>query len=474
MKAVRYIMTAIAVMSVVGCFGFAAAAAPPESEWDGSSPLRNNRTYILSSALEIEESVVIPENTVLTMKNGSRLAVSDGVELVIEGGLNLQSGSTLFSKGSILVDESGTLSVYGSFETGLESSELEVNGLLDIQPLAEVKLYSRNVFGKSGIVTNGGQLLLERYSETVQEGALYIENGGKVTVGGRLDISEEGAFFSNGELAVERKGEVFVSGDMELREGSVLTASGRILRVDDGVIVDFAYHTDLSIYSSKPLKEEDPALLRGIDVSWVQGDIDWPAVAESGIDFVIIRAGRGDIDGTGPSMDTYFLQNIEGALENGLDVGVYFYSYALTPDDAETEARFFVSLLDGYEITYPVVMDFEEDLSEENIDDDVISEIAETFLEIVAEEGYYPMLYSYKARLDYVIDKAITEKYAIWVAQINNKQPDTEYDYYMWQYSYEGRINGINGNVDFDIAYRNFPEIMRYYGLNRLVTENEE
>ena len=472
MKMVRYIMTAIAVMSVAGCFGFAAAAALPEGEWDGSSALRNNRTYVLSSSAELEGSLVIPENTVLTLREGASLAVGDGAELTVNGGLNLQSGSSLLSDGGVLVGESGTLSVYGNVESGTEAV-FEINGLLDIQPAAEVKLYSHNFFGKSGIVTDGGQLLLERDSETVQEGAFYIENGGRATVGGRLDIAEEGVFYSNGELTVERKGEIVVSGSMELREGSVLTASGEVLRVDDGVIVDLAFHTDLSIYSSKPLKQEDTVVLRGIDVSWVQGDIDWPAVAESGIDFVIIRAGRGDIDGTGPSMDTYFPQNIQGALENGLDVGVYFYSYAQTPEQAETEARFFVSLLEGYEITFPVVMDLEEDM-EDDVDDAEISEISEAFLEIVAESGYYPMLYSYKARLDYVIDREITDKYALWVAQFGGNRPETEYDYYMWQYSYEGRINGINGNVDFDVAYRNFPEILRYYGLNKLLPESEE
>ena len=468
----RYIMTAIAVMSVAGCFGFAAAAAPPEGEWDGRSALRNNRTYVLSSSAELEESLVIPEDTVLTLREGASLTVDDGAELVIKGGLNLQSGSSLFSSGNVLVEESGTLSVYGSVEASAEA-ELEVNGLLDIQPAAEVILRSDNAFGESGIVTVGGQLLLERGSETAQEGALYIENDGKITLGGRLDIDEKGVFYSNGELTVERKGEIFVSGSMELREGSVLTASGTVLRVDDGVIVDLAFHTDLSIYSSKPLKQEDDVVLRGIDVSWVQGDIDWPAVAESGIDFVIIRAGRGDIDGTGPSMDTYFPQNIQGALENGLPVGVYFYSYAQTPEEAETEARFFVSLLEGYEITYPVIMDLEEDMEEDMTNAD-ISEISEAFLEIVAENGYYPMLYSYRARLDYVLDPEITEKYAIWVAQFGGDQPVTEYDYYMWQYSYEGRINGIQGNVDFDVAYRNFPEILRYYGLNKLLPESEE
>ena len=464
MRGIRYMMTAIAVMSVAGCFGFAAAAAPPESEWDGISALRNNRTYVLSSSVEIGDSVVIPEDTVLTLRNGSRLSVSDEAELIVEGGLNLQRGSTLFTQGDVLVNESGTLSVYGNVEASADA-DVEINGLLDIRPAGQVKLYSDNVFGESGRVTDAGHLLLERDSSTVQEGELYIENDGKITVGGRLDVA--GILDSSGEVTVERKGQVYVSGSMNLRDGSVLTAAGAVVQEENGNITDLAFHTDLSIYSSKPLVQEDHVVLRGIDVAWVQVDVNWPLVARSGIDFVIIRAVRGDIDGTGPSMDTHFLQNIQGALENGLNVGVYFYSYAHTPDQAETEARFFTSLLDGYEITYPVIMDLEEELEDES----ELSEIAEAFLETVAEEGYYPMLYSYKSRLDYVIDSEITEKYALWVAQFGSDQPKAEYDYYMWQYSYEGRINGIEGNVDFNVAYRDFPEILRYYGLNRLASE---
>ena len=406
----------------------------------------------------------------LTLREGASIVVNDGAELIVEGGLNLQKGSSLFSNGSVLVKERGTLSVYGYVEAGADA-DVEINGLLDIHPAAQMKLYSDNVIGESGRLINAGQLLLERESQMAQEGTVYIANGGTLTVGGRLDVAEEGVFFSNGEMTVERRGKVYVSGSMELREGSVLTAAGTVLRVEDGIIIDLAFHTDLSIYSSKPLEREDDVVLRGIDVSWVQGDIDWPVVAKSGIDFVIIRAGRGDIDGTGPSMDTYFPQNIQGALENGLNVGVYFYSYAQTPDQAETEARFFVSLLEGYEITYPVIMDLEEDMDEDDAD---ISEIVEVFLETVVESGYYPMLYSYKARLDHVLDREIVEKYALWVAQFSDEQPEAEYDYHMWQYSYEGRINGINGNVDYDVAYRDFPEILRYYGLNKLLPEREE
>ena len=468
MRGVRYIMTAIAVMSVAGCFGFTAAAAQPESEWDGSSALRNNRTYVLSSEVELEESVIIPEDTVLTLRTGARLTLKGGAELTVEGGLNLQSGSRLLSHSTVSVEETGTLSVYGNVEAGT-MADVEIKGLLDIRPGAEVMLRSDSVFRESGRVTAAGHLLLERDSKTIHEGALYIENSGKITVGGTLNIAETGTLDSSGEVIVERKGRVFVSGSMNLRESSVLTAAGTIVQEEGGIISDLALRTDLSIYSSKTLENEDSVMRRGIDVSWVQGDIDWPVVAESGIDFVIIRAGRGDIDGTGPSMDTYFLQNIQGALDNGLDVGVYFYSYAHTPEQAETEARFFIRLLKGYEITYPVIMDLEEEL-EEGID---ASEIAEAFLETVAEYGYYPMLYSYKARLDSVIDKEITDKYAIWVAKFGSGQPDTEYDYYIWQYSHEGKINGIEGNVDFNVAYRDFPEILRYYGLNML-PESEE
>lgn len=219
--------------------------------------------------------------------------------------------------------------------------------------------------------------------------------------------------------------------------------------------------SNVSKYSAEILKNEKETYLKGIDVSWAQGVIDWEAVSKSGIDFAYIRAGRGDIDGKGPKADNCFLQNIREANKYGIDVGVYFYSYALTKEEARAEAKLTLELIQGYKVTYPVVFDLEEWMDRSNLAD-----IAEAYMDTIADAGYYPMLYSYRYGID-SFSKEFKDKYALWIAQRNDR-PATDYDYYIWQYSFTGQVSGIKGNVDLDISFRNFPEIFKKYGLNKL------
>lgn len=464
MKLARQILTVIAVVSVAGCFGFSAVSALPEGEWDGREKLRNNRSYVISGRAVLAEDATVPPETTLTLKEGAELIIPDGLSFTVEGGVNLRQNSSLIYSGDVKVSDGGTLSLYGS-AYGNEDSSLLVSGALNVRPEGSLETQSSAVLDREGVMTVAGGLRLAREASLVSMGSVYVENGGEVLNGGDITV-EEGVFDSSGHITVERKGNIFVFGSMNLREGSTVTEYGKIIPAAGGIVDDFASHTDLSIFSSDILKNEDEVILRGIDVSWVQGDIDWEAVSKSGIDFAVIRAGRGDIDGTGPKEDTYFRQNIEAANEYGVDVGVYFYSYAETVEEAEREAFFFLELLDGYKITYPVVADLEEEGRRINMTD-----IAETFLETISAGGYYPMLYSYQARLDAHFDSDIKDNYAVWVAKLEDPRPDTDYEYYIWQYSHEGKVNGIEGNVDFNVAYRDFPDILKDYGLNGLGEE---
>lgn len=464
MKLTERILTLIAVISVVGCFGFSAVSAVPEGEWDGISELRNNRSYILSRRVVFEEDLSVPPETTLTLKEGAELIIPEGKSLNIEGGVNLRQKSSLFSSGKVIVAPTGTLSVYGSAYAE-EKSSLLVSGALNIRPEGAFENKTSAVLDLGGMVTVAGSLQLTGGSSLTSMGDIYIENGGRVISNGNIMI-EDGLFESSGHITVERKGNIFVFSEMNMREGSSVTEYGKIISAASGVIVDSATHTDLSIFSTDILKNEDEVILRGIDVSWVQGDIDWEAVSRSGIDFAVIRAGRGDIDESGPKEDTHFRQNIEGALQYGLDVGVYFYSYAETVEEAEQEAYFFLNLLEGYEITFPVVVDMEEDGRRTDMTD-----VAEAFLETVSGGGYFPMLYSYQARLDNHFSDSLKDRYAVWIAKLGDSKPNTDYGYYIWQYSHEGKVNGIEGSVDYNVAYRDFPDILRDYGLNKLSVE---
>ena len=96
-----------------------------------------------------------------------------------------------------------------------------------------------------------------------------------------------------------------------------------------------------------------------MDVSTYQGEVDWQAVAADGIDFAILRLGyRGYTEG-GLFMDESFSRNLQGALDAGLEVGVYFFSQAITPEEAEAEAAYILNAIDGYTVTYPIAFDWE-------------------------------------------------------------------------------------------------------------------
>lgn len=466
MKLFRRILIAIALLSIAGCFGFSVAAALPDGVWDGNHELRNNRNYVINGQVEAADDFTVPDDTVITVTEGSELIISGGALLSVKGGINVKRGGSLTVRGNLNIEEGGSLSVSGNTYAE-ENSLLSASGGVEIKPEGFLQIKSQADFEKGSLVVSEGRLEFKRGSMLNSDGRIIIADGGELVTNGETVISENGVLESVGTFTVERKGRVNVFGEVGLREGSIFSLSGKISALENGIINDLSTHADLSVYTAEILKNEEEVILRGIDVSWVQGDIDWEAVSESGIDFAIIRAGRGDIDGTGPKEDTCFFRNIQGANRYGIDVGVYFYSYAETPEDAEEEAELVLRLLRGHTVTYPVIYDMEEEINKPDL-----SHIAEAFLETIAGGGYYPMIYSYRFGLDANFSRDFKEKYAIWVAQLKNR-PETDYDYYIWQYSHAGRVNGIEGDVDFNIAYRDFPDILRDYGLNRLI-RNEE
>ena len=200
----------------------------------------------------------------------------------------------------------------------------------------------------------------------------------------------------------------------------------------------------------------------GIDVSKWQANIDWKAVSGAGIDFAIIRAGRGDL-GSGCKMDDYFVQNIKGATANGIDVGVYFYSYATTVEEAKAEAKFLLKIIKDYKITYPVILDMEEEMGQADV-----TAMIDAFFKEIMNAGYYPMFYSYKSWIETYLDMRILDKYAVWLAQTNVSSPTYEGGFYIWQYSHTGKVDGINGYVDLNISYRDFPKLFQQYRINNL------
>ena len=210
-------------------------------------------------------------------------------------------------------------------------------------------------------------------------------------------------------------------------------------------------------------------LVRGIDVSQWQGDIDWTAVANSGIKFAIIKcAGRGY--GTGSLYeDPYFTKNIQGALANGIQVGVYFFSQATTVEEAYEEASMTINLIKNYQITYPVSIDYETGsgyrINSLSVADK--TKICKTFCDVVKSAGHTPMVYTCKSDFYNEFNTGeLASSYKIWMAQYFYKYygtgvdyqygddlPSFDWGYQMWQYTSTGRVPGISGNVDMNIAF---------------------
>lgn len=200
-------------------------------------------------------------------------------------------------------------------------------------------------------------------------------------------------------------------------------------------------------------------LMYGIDVSRWQGDIDWRKVAADGITFVMIKCGGGD---DGLYEDRKFKQNIQGALANGIQVGIYFYSGATDAKAAYDEASFCINLIKNYQITYPVAFDWELDG-----DYNSVTEACETFCNVVSSYGYQPMVYSNRNRWYNNFDgEKLAGKFKVWMACYWNQYYYTstrwaygddlasfKWHYDMWQYGVTDSVDGINGYVDMNIAF---------------------
>lgn len=197
--------------------------------------------------------------------------------------------------------------------------------------------------------------------------------------------------------------------------------------------------------------------VKGIDISKYQENVDWDKVAASGVEFAMIRVGiRGY--GTGEIvLDGNFEENVEGATAAGMDVGVYFFSQAVSREEAIEEANFVLQQIAPYRITYPIVLDVEE------VNDSAArtahltqaqrTEYAVAFLETIRNAGYTPMIYGNMNSFFTMLDFEQVKDYERWFAfyDTNLYFP---YELSIWQYTDKGHVDGIEGNVDLNILFQ--------------------
>lgn len=218
-------------------------------------------------------------------------------------------------------------------------------------------------------------------------------------------------------------------------EGLMLKSDGTVEYVENGQVISY----------------------KGIDVSKHQGEIDWAKVAADGVKFAFIRVGNRGYGSGAIVEDAKFEENIKGAISNGIQVGVYFFSQAINEQEAMEEAKFVLDKIAPYKVQCPIVIDVEKVADSEARMNKISSEqrTANTlvFLQAVEDAGYEAMLYHNMEMGLLMLDLAQFEEYNKWFAYYN-KEIYYPYAFDVWQYSDKGKVNGINGDVDLNISFK--------------------
>ena len=194
-----------------------------------------------------------------------------------------------------------------------------------------------------------------------------------------------------------------------------------------------------------------------VDVSDLQGKIDWERVSEDGIDFAMIRLGRRGYTEGNIYLDDYYYENVSGVQSEGMPFGVYFFSQAITEDEAIEEANFVIKHLSGSGISYPVVFDHEPVKSADgranNLSKNELTHITKAFCQKIEDAGYTPMIYGNAfdmERLNLNDLKGID----VWYAEYESSQPTGQFAFAMWQYSSTANVSGINTQADLSILFK--------------------
>lgn len=196
----------------------------------------------------------------------------------------------------------------------------------------------------------------------------------------------------------------------------------------------------------------------GVDLSEMQGEIDFEKLKAAGVDFVILRVGgRYYSEEGGIYADDSFSANYDKAKAAGLKVGAYFFSQATTPEEAKEEAQFALDQVGGRALDYPIAFDWENIDSDAARTDDVygdtLTEMAKAFCDTVEAAGYRSMVYASSFQMFKSYDFETMKDYSFWLADYRDF-PNMYYDFTMWQYSKEGVIDGVDGTVDLDICFK--------------------
>ena len=315
----------------------------------------------------------------------------------------------------------------------------------EIAELCAAALALTETVSPSPYADSGSAGALKLYAAGIMEGS-FDENGQRLFKGGDTIIRAE-------ICAVLVRVTDYVA-------RTLILFAGRRIPIDSSLARNGYDPACFSVKNGRTYYDDGVTAVRyGVDVSQYQGSVDWAAAAADGIDFVMIRCGYRGYSKGALNEDPFFRENIAGALANGLDVGVYFFSQATSVREALEEADYCLSLIEGCDVRFPVVFDWEpitnagsRTKSYAGLD---VTAFAAAFCDAVAAKGYTPMCYFNPTLAYFTLDLAKIQQYGNWLAHYKPVS-DYPYDYQMWQYGSEGTVAGIKGRCDLDIAFTDF------------------
>ncbi len=353
------------------------------------------------------------------------------------------SGVTFSSSNNcVSVSDNGliTAQTIGSAEITVTTNEPDQSGAPVIKRI--------NITVQDNGPMNDTTSKLMYYSETEKKDVqVYIKNSaGNYVEAKWADYYKDGVeFFIKGGVTYKYTGWQTIDGNVYYFDQNGNKVTGE--QVIGGTKYTFA--SDGSLVNTNGV--------RGIDVSGYNGTIDWTAVKNSGISFVIIRCGfRGYTKG-GLILDSKYQSYIQGATSAGLKVGLYLFSQAVNEAEAVEEASLCVNLAQGYKISYPIFIDSEyangaRSGRADKLDKAGRTAVCKAFCETIKSAGYTPGVYASKSWFYDKLDAGQLSSYKIWLAHYTS-QTDYSGRYDMWQHTDKGSVNGIKGNVDLDISY---------------------
>ena len=237
--------------------------------------------------------------------------------------------------------------------------------------------------------------------------------------------------------------------DPEGTEGEAGLSANTVTMADIQIDTDGEYRfvKDGSVISRK-----------GIDVSKYQKKIDWAKVKADGVEYAFIRVGCRGYGSKGTLIwDETFHQNVKGALAQGIQVGAYFFSQAITVEEALEEAELVIKELEDYNITYPVAIDIErvqnDKARQDALTKEARTEICIAFCERIKEAGYIPMVYGDLETFDTLLDTEAISRYDFWVCETDGNMT-FPYEFAIWQYAHTGKVDGISTDTNISIAIK--------------------